>query len=176
MPGIPAETTRVGWKLAAIDHDSRLHMTGMTEEPSGAGLGAGRDDATTVASDAPGNKPAALTISQTALVEPIIIPNSLWRSTDPLAYNGAQECEITHLAALETDPAMRRDDARWSGALEVIPTKADVVLDLIRANSLWPLSGLACCAMDMMSAAMSKHDMDRWGCSRSGLRRARPTS
>ena len=33
----------------------------------------------------------------------------------------------------------RREDARWSGALEVIPTRAYVVLDLIRVNSLWPL-------------------------------------
>ena len=46
----------------------------------------------------------------------------------------------------------------------MIPTKADYVLDLIRANSLWPLlSGLACCAMEMMSAATSRNDMDRWG-------------
>ncbi|OGO54393.1 MAG: hypothetical protein A2V85_14335 [Chloroflexi bacterium RBG_16_72_14] len=56
-----------------------------------------------------------------------------------------------------------RDDARW-GALDVIPTKADLVLDLIRMNSLWPLlSGLACCAIEMMSAATSRNDMDRWG-------------
>jgi len=58
----------------------------------------------------------------------------------------------------------RRDDARWSGDLEVIPTKADVVLDLIRLNSLWPLlSGLACCAIEMISATTSKNDMDRFG-------------
>ena len=31
-------------------------------------------------------------------------------------------------------------------------------------NSLWPLlSGLACCAIEMMSAATSRNDMDRWG-------------
>ena len=31
----------------------------------------------------------------------------------------------------------------FHGLLEVIPTKADYILDLIRANSLWPLlSGL----------------------------------
>ena len=28
----------------------------------------------------------------------------------------------------------------FHGLLEVIPTKADYVLDLIRANSLWPLA------------------------------------
>jgi len=31
-------------------------------------------------------------------------------------------------------------------------------------NSLWPLlSGLACCAIEMISAATSKNDMDRFG-------------
>src|SRR6266700_8272801 len=52
----------------------------------------------------------------------------------------------------------------FHGLLEVIPTKADYVLDLIRANSLWPLlSGLSCCAIEMMSSATSRNDMDRWG-------------
>ena len=68
-----------------------------------------------------------------------------------------------HLKDLEGSDLVLRDDARW-GALDVVPTKADVVLDLIRMNSLWPLlSGLACCAMEMMSAATSRNDMDRWG-------------
>ncbi len=44
----------------------------------------------------------------------------------------------------------------FHGLLEVIPTKADLVIDLIRANSLWPLlSGLSCCAIEMMSTATS---------------------
>ncbi len=52
----------------------------------------------------------------------------------------------------------------FHGLLEVIPTKADYVLDLIRANSLWPLlSGLSCCAIEMMSSATSKNDIDRFG-------------
>ena len=46
----------------------------------------------------------------------------------------------------------------------MVPTKADYVLDLIRLNSLWPLlSGLACCAIEMMSTATSRNDIDRWG-------------
>ena len=66
-------------------------------------------------------------------------------------------------ADLEGSPLVLARHARW-GQLEVIPTKADLVLDLIRMNSLWPLlSGLACCAIEMMSAATSKNDMDRWG-------------
>ena len=52
----------------------------------------------------------------------------------------------------------------FHGLLEVIPTRADWILDLIRANSLWPLlSGLSCCAIEMMSTATSKNDIDRFG-------------
>src|SRR6478735_209866 len=99
-----------------------------------------------------------------ALVEPIVVPNTLWRSTDPTANQGGLDPAITHPAAPEHDPELRRNNARWTGPLEVIPTKADYVLDLIRMNSLWPLlSGLACCAIEMMSAATSRNDMDRWG-------------
>jgi NADH-quinone oxidoreductase subunit B len=97
------------------------------------------------------------------LAVPIVVPNTLWSSTRPEAYGGGLPTEHTHLANLEGSPLAIRDDARW-GALEVVPTKADLVLDLIRMNSLWPLlSGLACCAFEMMSAATSKNDMDRWG-------------
>jgi NADH-quinone oxidoreductase subunit B len=96
------------------------------------------------------------------LIVPIVVPNTLWESTDPTAYPGGGAPD-THLREWGATDAGRHDDARW-GALEIIPTKADVVLDLIRANSLWPLlSGLACCAIEMMSAATSKNDMDRWG-------------
>jgi len=102
--------------------------------------------------------------SRDAEVDRIVVPNTLWEAIDPAAYNGGQQSDITHLRELEASGLGRRDDARWSGALQVIPAKADVVLDLIRMNSLWPLlSGLACCAIEMISAATSKHDMDRFG-------------
>ncbi len=96
------------------------------------------------------------------LIVPIVVPNTLWESPTTAAYGG-QPVGDTHLREFGATELGRHDDARW-GALEVIPTKADIVLDLIRANSLWPLlSGLACCAIEMMSAATSKNDMDRWG-------------
>ena len=97
-------------------------------------------------------------------VDPLVVPNTFWQSVLPGAYVGAHQPDHTHLADFAASGAGRRDDARWGGALEVIPTKADYVLDLIRMNSLWPLlSGLACCAIEMMSAATSKNDIDRFG-------------
>jgi len=97
------------------------------------------------------------------LTAPIVVPNTLWQAVNPLAYDGGRPAEITHLREFGLTDAGRHDDGRWGG-LQVIPTQADNIIDLIRANSLWPLlSGLACCAFEMMSAATSKNDMDRWG-------------
>ena len=45
----------------------------------------------------------------------------------------------------------------------LVEITADLLFDYLRANSLWPLlSGLACCAMEMMSAATPVNDMDRF--------------
>ena len=122
------------------------------------------DDPTPVGSDAPGNPVGALVVPGDRTVgAPVVVENSLWRSSNPIAYGGRDETDDTHLRLLEDSPLVRRDDARW-GALAAIPTTADNVLDLIRMNSLWPLlSGLACCAMEMMSSATSRNDIDRWG-------------
>ncbi len=73
---------------------------------------------------------------------------------------GGAPSQINHLRLEEL--ADKGDTGRWR-ALDIIPTKADYVLDLIRLNSLWPLtSGLACCAIEMMSAATPLNDMDRF--------------
>lgn len=93
-------------------------------------------------------------------VSPIVVPNTQWLPADATAYGGGRPPTITHLAELEQED--KGDNARW-GALDVIPTTADYLLDYLRMNSLWPLlSGLACCAMEMMSAATSVNDMDRF--------------
>src|SRR5450759_1528490 len=100
-----------------------------------------------------------------ALVEAIVVPNALWRPEDPAGYGGGALPDAPRLGLRRYDESGegRHNDARW-GALDIVPTKADYVLDLIRLNSLWPLlSGLACCAIEMMSTATSRHDIDRWG-------------
>jgi NADH-quinone oxidoreductase subunit B len=120
-------------------------------KPSGSGAGA------------PTEHSAIAVAADRDVMAPIVVPNTLWQSADPTAYAGGSQNDTAHLREYAASDAGRHDDARW-GALEIIPTKADIVLDLIRANSLWPLlSGLACCAIEMMSAATSKNDMDRWG-------------
>ena len=43
-------------------------------------------------------------------------------------------------------------------------TSVDAVVDWARTGSLWPMAfGLACCAVEMMHAAASRYDLDRFG-------------
>jgi NADH-quinone oxidoreductase subunit B len=125
------------------------------------GRAAGAKAAATGAKAAANRQVVPVTPGQ--LSAPIVVPNTFWQSSNPLAYEGGRPTEVTHLREFGQTEAGRNDAVRW-GALQAIPTNADYILDLIRANSLWPLlSGLACCAFEMMSAATSKNDMDRWG-------------
>jgi NADH-quinone oxidoreductase subunit B len=133
----------------------------LTRPPAPGGPGAG-----SAPPGAPGSRlPVPATNPADELAEPVVVANTLWTPADPAAYGGVPVDEASTLALqrLAETGEGRRDDARW-GALTVIPTKGDIVLDLIRMNSLMPLlSGLACCAIEMMSTATSRHDMDRWG-------------
>ncbi len=46
----------------------------------------------------------------------------------------------------------------------IVTARSEQVFALARTNSIWPLTfGLACCAIEMMSAYMSHHDLDRLG-------------
>ena len=63
--------------------------------------------------ETPGEGGASLIVRPTdALVEPIVVPNTLWASTDPLAYDGGRPTDITHLHEVERAGLERRDDAR----------------------------------------------------------------
>src|SRR5207247_4705531 len=43
-------------------------------------------------------------------------------------------------------------------------TSVDIVFAWARSGSLWPMTfGLACCAVEMMHAAASRYDLDRFG-------------
>jgi NADH-quinone oxidoreductase subunit B len=119
------------------------------------------DEPIQMPSDQPSNDEIALaTAPRDEIAEAIVVENTLWTSANPQAYAGGAPSQITHLRELEL--ADKSDNGRWQ-ALDIIPTKADYVLDLIRLNSLWPLlSGLACCAIEMMSAATPMNDMDRF--------------
>ena len=104
----------------------------------------------------PGSKDAVTTTAEKRGA--IVLPNTTWTPADRDAYGGGQAAHVNHLKELEF--AEKGDNGRW-GALDVVPTHADLLFDYLRANSLWPLlSGLACCAMEMMSAATPVNDMD----------------
>jgi NADH-quinone oxidoreductase subunit B len=45
-----------------------------------------------------------------------------------------------------------------------IVTSADTIINYARTGSLWPMTfGLACCAVEMMHAALPRYDLDRFG-------------
>ena len=66
-------------------------------------------------------------------------------------------------------PAEQQDEQVASLAREVqekgfVLTNADKLFDWARQGSMWPMTfGLACCAVEMIHAYMSRYDLDRFG-------------
>ena len=71
--------------------------------------------------------------------------------------------------AVPLPPALQQDvvPAAISKTLEekgFLLTQADNLFDWARTGSLWPMTfGLACCAVEMIHAYMSRYDLDRFG-------------
>src|SRR6056297_153444 len=75
----------------------------------------------------------------------------------------------------QTDEARRRDengspadelgfDSENELSSVVQFAQIEKILNFCRANSLWPMTfGLACCAIEMMSAGMARYDLARFG-------------
>ncbi len=72
--------------------------------------------------------------------------------------------------ALATHSSGNSQDALLNRALDefndkgFLVTQFDNLANWARSGSLWPMTfGLACCAVEMMQAAASRYDMDRFG-------------
>ncbi len=61
-------------------------------------------------------------------------------------------------------PREQRVAGPSEGLNSILLTRVNKVLDWSRSNSLWPATfGLACCAIEMMSASASRWDISRFG-------------
>ena len=91
---------------------------------------------------------------------PIVVPNTTWAPADPTAYGG-QPPTIDHLARARARRTSRTTPAgaRWTSSPRR-PTTSSTTSAPTASGRCSP--GLACCAMEMMSAATSVNDMDRF--------------
>jgi NADH-quinone oxidoreductase subunit B len=72
---------------------------------------------------------------------------------------------------LSVESVSRNDiDQLWTGVTDAVQQKGflltqfDNVVNWARCGSLWPMTfGLACCAIEMMHAYVSRYDLDRFG-------------
>ena len=72
------------------------------------------------------------------------------------------EIKPSHDHHLETDPDYLNTQSPAPGLVNLF--RVEDVLNLARANSLWPLTfGLACCAIELMAGGAARFDMDRFG-------------
>src|SRR5512145_383460 len=70
-------------------------------------------------------------------------------------------CSWLCLRVDERSPGMGIEGVLEKG---FVTTTADTVINYARTGSLWPMTfGLACCAVEMMHAALPRYDLDRFG-------------
>lgn len=70
--------------------------------------------------------------------------------------------EISPNPSLDKDLAYLNTQSPASGLVNLF--RIEDVLNLARANSLWPLTfGLACCAIELMAGGAARFDLDRFG-------------
>ena len=66
------------------------------------------------------------------------------------------------LMSMSTKQQVVGYDSKIEG--DTVVTRLDAAIDWMRANSCWPMPlGLACCAIELMSAAASRFDIARFG-------------
>lgn len=75
----------------------------------------------------------------------------------------AAQATSSNQAITINDPIAQKvmEEAKEKG---FVVAKFDQLVSWARSGSLWPMTfGLACCAVEMMQAAASRYDMDRFG-------------
>jgi len=87
------------------------------------------------------------------LNRPVVVPNTFWQPPIRLPTT-RQACG--HRSSARVRPTDAGRNTRALGALQVIPTNADLHPRSDRANHLWRSSGLACCAIEMSRARRQK--------------------
>lgn len=88
-------------------------------------------------------------------------PGGVEAGPPPVAPKRSLEIEAERLRPVQVERGKALYRRLLPGVLQV---PADLILAASRKSSLWPITfGLACCAIEMMSAYMSHHDLDRFG-------------
>ena len=90
---------------------------------------------------------------------PLFVPQKWDRPREGRFVESREHGEVS--AGVGNRPAANLAQRAMPG---VITAKLDQLAALARKNSLWTLTfGLACCAIEMISAHMAHHDFDRFG-------------